>query len=130
MITLSLRTDNPEAEVGVYDNEKQLNYITWQAHKELSVTLNAKIDEILSKLSKEIKDIEAIVAYKGPGSFTGLRIGLSVANALSYSLKIPIVSADGKNWIASGIKRLQNGENEKIAVPEYGSPAYTTTPKK
>lgn len=130
MIVLSIRTDKPEAEVGVFEDEKQLEYTTWQAHKSLSVTLNAKIDEILNKSGKSLKDIQGIVLYKGPGSFTGLRIGFSVANALSYSLVVPIVSSASQNWIQNAIKKLQDGDNEKIALPEYGSPANATLPNK
>ena len=130
MIVLTIRTDKPEAEVGLFQNEKQLNCIKWQAHKELSVTLNVKIDEILNMLSKSLTDVEGIVVFKGPGSFTGLRIGYSVANALAYSLEVPIVSEANSDWLAVGIERLQKGENEKISLPEYGSPAIVTTPRK
>lgn len=130
MTILTIRTDKPEAEVGLFEDKQKLDYIKWQAHKELSVTLNTKIDEILNKLSKLLNDIEGVVVFKGPGSFTGLRIGMSVANSLSYSLDVPVVSATGENWVNEGLKRLQTGENEKTAVPEYGSPAATTPPKK
>ena len=130
MIILTIRTDKPEAEIGLFDNEQQLYYIKWQAHKELSVTLNTKINELLNKSSNSLTDIEGVVIFKGPGSFTGLRIGFSVANALAYSLGTPIVSETSENWVDLGNKRLQKGENEKIAIPEYGSPAAISLPRK
>ena len=130
MIILTIRTDRPEAEVGLFENERQVNYLKWTAHKELSVTLNSKIDVMLNKSSKSLDDIGGIIVFKGPGSFTGLRIGLSVANALSYSLNIPIVSSTTEQWITNGFKKLQNDENEKIALPEYGSDAFVSTPRK
>jgi len=130
MIILTIRTDKPEAEVGLFENKRQLHYFKWTAHKELSVTLNSKIDEILNKSSKTLEDVGGIIAFKGPGSFTGLRIGLSVANALSYSLNIPVVSSTADQWVADGLKKLQAGENEKIALPEYGSDAFVSRPKK
>ena len=67
--------------------------------------------------------------YEGPGSFTGLRIGMSVANALAYSFTIPIVAQSGA-WIEDGIRRLLAGENDNTALPEYGTPAFTTQSKK
>ncbi len=47
--------------------------------------------------------IEGIVCYEGPGSFTGLRIGLSFGNALAYTRGIPIVGARDSSWIEKGL---------------------------
>src|SRR3954465_8538599 len=99
MITLTVRTDKPEAEVGLYKDNEQLAYISWQAHRELAETLHGKILNMLASVDLEIKYLQGIACFKGPGSFTGLRIGLTVANALSYSLDIPIVGSTGENWI-------------------------------
>jgi hypothetical protein len=92
MIILTLRTDKPESELGLYDDEKQLAYEAWHAHRELAETIHKKLAEILKDASKELSDIEGVVCFKGPGSFTGLRIGLSVGNALAYAQSIPIVA--------------------------------------
>jgi len=48
------------------------------------------INQILKKNKKTLKDITEIKIETGPGSFTGLRVGLAVANTLGWSLKIPI----------------------------------------
>lgn len=130
VLILTLRTDKPEAELGLYEDEKQLAYVKWQAHLELSKTIHKKIKEILNKLSTSLEDIEGIVAYKGPGSFTGLRIGLGVANALAYAQDIPIVATAGENWLKNGIKDLLAGKNDKIVLPKYGSAPYTSKPHK
>jgi tRNA threonylcarbamoyladenosine biosynthesis protein TsaB len=84
MIILTIRTDNPEAELGIYDGSKQLAYKTWHAHRALAETLHAAIRDELQQSQLDLKKVQGIVAYKGPGSFTGLRIGLTVANAISY----------------------------------------------
>lgn len=130
MIILTVRTDKPEAEIGIFDAETQLAYETWQAHRELAETIHAKIAEMLKQAGKNLEDIEGIVAFKGPGSFTGLRIGLSVANALAYAQRIPIVAAQSDGWIKIGIKHLQNHESNKLALPEYGADAHITAPRK
>lgn len=130
MLVLTIRTDKPEAEAGLYDREKRLAYETWPAHRDLSTTINRKIEEILDSLSISADNLQGIVVFRGPGSFTGLRIGFAVANTLAYSLKIPVVASGGKNWIESGISALQNGKSDKIALPDYGSPANTTKPVK
>ena len=51
MIVLTIKTDNPEAEVGLFKDGEQLAYIKWQAHRELSTTLHQKVDQILNKSS-------------------------------------------------------------------------------
>lgn len=48
------------------------------------------IEELLKKGNKKITDITEIEVFVGPGSFTGLRVGVSIANALGYALKIPV----------------------------------------
>jgi tRNA threonylcarbamoyl adenosine modification protein YeaZ len=48
------------------------------------------INQILNKNKKTLKDLTAIEVETGPGSFTGLRVGLAVANALGWALKIPV----------------------------------------
>lgn len=48
------------------------------------------IDKLLRKHKLKTSDIDKIEANIGPGSFTGLRVGISVANALSFALKIPV----------------------------------------
>lgn len=127
---LTIRTDKPEAEIGLYSNGQQLAVIKWQAHWQLAETIHTKIDEILNKSSISLDDIQGIIAFKGPGSFTGLRIGLSVANALAYSLQIPIVGVSGENWIEQGTKKLAAGANSKLTLPLYGSAPRTTAQRK
>lgn len=129
MFILTIRTDKPEAEIGLYQDETQLAYETWQAHRELSDTLHKKIKALLESQKKDFPGIEGIVVFKGPGSFTGLRIGITVADALAYGLNVPIVAATD-DWIESGIKRLLAGENERIALPHYGAPVHITQQKK
>jgi len=127
MIILGLRTDKPEAELYLYKDQQPLGELKWQAHLELSKTIHRQIKKLLNKSSISLKDVEGIVCFQGPGSFTGLRIGLSVANTLAYANSIPVVAKRGDDWLESGIKDLLAGKNDKIAVPYYDRPAATST---
>ncbi|HET7320779.1 MAG TPA: tRNA (adenosine(37)-N6)-threonylcarbamoyltransferase complex dimerization subunit type 1 TsaB [Candidatus Saccharimonadales bacterium] len=129
MLILTVRTDKPEAELGLFENEKQLSYEKWLAHRELAETIHAQIQDLLVTNGKDIPEVQGIVIFRGPGSFTGLRIGVSVANALANSLQIPIVSTKGNDWVVTGIAKLANGINERIVVPDYGSEPHITKPK-
>ena len=130
MIILALRTDKPEAELYLYDGSQKLAELKWPAHLKLAETLNTKLKEILNKSSISDSDLNGIAVYQGPGSFTGLRIGLSVGNALAYAQNIPIVAKGGEHWLAKAIKNLLAGQNDHIAVPEYGAPVRVTKPRK
>lgn len=130
MLILTLRTDNPQAEIGLYDNDDRLTYDTWHAHRDLGRTIHDRIKHLVASQGFNIDDIEGVVAFRGPGSFTGLRIGLTVADAMAYGNGSPIVGSMGETWIADGIARLKSGENDVQVVPEYGSEAHITTPRK
>jgi len=129
MLILTMRTDKPEAELGLFEDEKQLTYETWLAHRELAETIHIKIDRLLKSKQKELKNLQGVVVFKGAGSFTGLRIGITIANALADALKVPIVSTTADDWIVTGIAKLANGLNEKVALPEYGGEPNVTLPK-
>lgn len=130
MIILTIRTDKPEAELGLYDGVELLAQVSWLAHRQLAETIHSKIRDLLKKSKKDWHDIKGIVCYKGPGSFTGLRIGITVGNALAGNLGVSIVAEGSDDWVSKGTKRLLAGESEKIAMPEYGRDAHITTPRK
>lgn len=132
MLILTIRTDKPEAEIGLYEDHEQLAYESWIAHRELGLTIHQKIADVLQVAGKELSGVQAIVAFKGPGSFTGLRIGLTVVNTLSYGLGIPVIGEtnDDDSWISKGVARLLAGETETVVLPEYGAEVHITTPRK
>ena len=130
MLILTIRTDKPEAELGLYEGTKQLAYYTWPAHRELAETIHLKLRDLLGSKHKALHDVQGIVFFQGPGSFTGLRIGASVANALAEGTVAPIVGTVGDQWIEEGLKRLLTGEKDPLALPEYGAAPHITAPRK
>ena len=129
MTILTLRTDKPEAEVGLFNGQTKIAYEIWEAHRKLAETIHHKIEALLQASGKTWLDVDGVVAYQGPGSFTGLRIGLSVENAIGYSLQVPVVATQGDDWIHKGIERLMAGEQDEVALPFYGGEANITKPK-
>ncbi len=130
MLILTIRTDKPDAELRLFDDQNQLAEIVWQAHRQLAETLHLKIKDLLARQQKTLADLEGIVAYQGPGSFTGLRIGLSVANALADALQLPIVAGISEDWQVVGIAKLLAGDQDGLVMPEYGAPVRITEQKK
>jgi tRNA threonylcarbamoyl adenosine modification protein YeaZ len=131
-VVLTLRTDKPEAEVGVYDMQgKQLSYHTWLAHRQLSSTLLGVIRDELVKRGAAFDAIGSVLVFRGPGSFTGLRIGITVANTLAHGLNVPIVGiADQHDWLERGLAKLADGANDQLVLPEYGAEANITKQKR
>lgn len=127
---LTIKTDQPTAELALYKDEVKLDEIIWHAHRELSTTLLSKIHDILEQNQLSFDDLSGVAVFKGPGSFTGLRIGAVVANTLSYSLNAPVVGTSGDNWQLNAISRIKTGENDQIVQPEYGGKPNITKPKK
>ena len=102
----------------------------WQADRTLADKLLGYLEDQLRKNDKSWDNISGIGVFQGPGSFTGLRIGMTVLNTLADAKKIPIVGSTGDNWQDQAIKRLKNGENDQIVLPFYGREANITTPRK
>lgn len=70
--------------------------------------LHVFIEEILKETTIGIKDLQAIAVSKGPGSYTGLRIGVSTAKGLCYALGIPLISIDTLRVLAKKVN-VENG---------------------
>lgn len=87
--------DNTKTIVGL--NNFRLEKPTGPAKSQQVLNL---IDQILKKHKKTLKDITEIKVETGPGSFTGLKVGVSVANALAWTLKIPV---NGKRQIVKPV---------------------------
>jgi len=130
MLVLTIKSDAPQAALSLYNDQQLLKKEDWLADRTLADTIHLKIAELLKSSSKDWADIKGLVCFEGPGSFTGLRIGLTVGNALAYGLDAPIVGARGKDWELIGIKKLLGGKNETIVIPHYGSEPHITPPKK
>lgn len=82
-------SDSENIIVGVGDKRFEAKAKDGASQKLLSF-----IDEVLRKEGVSLKDIKEIEVNPGPGSFTGLRVGLAVANALGWALKIPVNGKD------------------------------------
>lgn len=85
-------TSNQTIKVGLQINNK--NHISERPlEKQKAQVVLPMIDELLKKHNLTLKDLEAIKVNPGPGSFTGIRVGYTIANTLAFLLKIPIYSS-------------------------------------
>jgi len=82
-------SDNQKISVGVQlENKKEIIEREIDTRKAQAVL--PMVDEVLKKHGLSVRNLSSIEVFEGPGSYTGLRVGIAIANALSYSLKIPV----------------------------------------
>ncbi|MBP5582600.1 MAG: tRNA (adenosine(37)-N6)-threonylcarbamoyltransferase complex dimerization subunit type 1 TsaB [Bacteroidales bacterium] len=79
------------------------------AHSE---KLTVLIEDLLKERNLQIADCNAIALSKGPGSYTGLRIGASVAKGLCYTCSLPLITVDTLQALALSCKDLVNNDDE------------------
>lgn len=125
-----LDTSTPSCRVTFIDASGAWHDYEWQADRQLAQGLLGYFTKIVEEHGMTPADIRGIGVFRGPGSFTGLRIGMTVMNTLADSKKIPIVGAEGDDWREEVVQRLKNGENDRVVMPFYGRDARITTPRK
>jgi len=126
---LLLDTSTPECRLTFVEGDWRYD-TKWQADRELAKGLLSYVQSQLEGQEKTWSDLTGLGVYKGPGSFTGLRIGITVLNTVAYAQKISIVGETGEEWQEKAIQRLQRGESDQIVLPEYGGEANITQPRK
>jgi len=129
-VILLLDTSTAECHLRLYEGATLLLENGWQADRELAEGLLGYIQQKAAEQNKTLDDISGIGLMQGPGSFTGLRIGASVCNAIAADRNIPIVGTAGEEWQTNALKRLADGENDQVILPDYGRPARITQPRK
>lgn len=110
--------------------DDQRHEYEWQADRLLARGLLEFVERSLAEHGMTFDDITALGVFRGPGSYTGLRIGITVWNTIADARNLPIVGEVGSVWQAEALKRLLAGGNDRLILPEYGGQANITTPRK
>lgn len=127
---LALKTDSMVAELYLLkDDGEEASKDVWEAGRSLAKDLLAHIDALVTTAGSW-QEISGIIVFRGPGSFTGLRIGITTANTIAYANTISIIGETKDDWRSNGVRRLLGGENDQMVLPEYGADPHITAPKK
>ncbi|MEQ3337917.1 tRNA (adenosine(37)-N6)-threonylcarbamoyltransferase complex dimerization subunit type 1 TsaB [Clostridium butyricum] len=100
MITLAIDSSSKVATVALMKDENLLSEITLNDKREHSVVLMSIIEDLLKYNNLTVNDIDGYVVSKGPGSFTGLRIGMATVKGLSFGSNKPYVSISSLDALA------------------------------
>lgn len=101
MTILSIDTSNYPLGVALIEEDKVIGeYITY-IKKNHSVRAMPAIEQLLKDCGIETKDLTKVVVANGPGSYTGVRIGVTLAKTLAWSLGIPLIPVSSLATLAS-----------------------------
>ena len=109
MYQLLLDSSNIYLSVGLAKDGKVVDsifYNAWQRQSELMVT---EVDNILKRNNIDKKELDAVVVGIGPGSYTGVRIGVTIAKTIAYALKIKV-------YAKSSLSLLKHGNSPTICL--------------
>ena len=84
------------------------------AHAE---TVNPMIQSVMKEAKRNFKDLEAIAVSSGPGSYTGLRIGINSAKGFCYGLEIPLIAISSLEIMAVAGKNYEGKHENAVLVP-------------
>lgn len=108
MIILSLDTSCKTAMVSAAEDDTILASVTVQDHKTHSVKMLPAVEYVLSAAGKLPGDVSLVAVTNGPGSYTGLRIGVTTAKTFAYSLNIPVVGINTLEMLAASLCGAQD----------------------
>lgn len=103
MKVLSLDSSTQCATCAILEDDKLLGEISFNYKKQHSVVLMPMVQNLLKNSGCDIDDIDGFVVSKGPGSFTGLRIGMAVVKGLSQGSNKPFVSVSTLDSLANNM---------------------------
>lgn len=104
MKLLHIDTSNQPLSVSITDGNEVLAEFNSAMKINHSITMMSQIESLLTYTKLEMKDIEGIVVAKGPGSYTGLRIGVTAAKTLAYTLNVPLYAISSLAAIAASVR--------------------------
>jgi tRNA threonylcarbamoyladenosine biosynthesis protein TsaB len=88
---LAIDTSTRQTGVALYDAAQVLHEVVWRSKRRHTVELTPAIETALAMNGHTLDDLEAVAVATGPGSYTGLRIGLAVAKGLALGRHLPLV---------------------------------------
>ena len=109
MLTLLLDSSNKRLDVGLANDQKIIDQIGYEAWQQQSEKMIPELDNLFARNHITRHDIGAIMVGIGPGSYTGVRIALTIAKVMSFALNIPIYGI-------SSLRLLKIGEQPTICL--------------
>ena len=114
---LCIETGTTVCSVALGNENGVLGYKDLNDSKAHATQLSVLIDELMGELKFDISQIDAIAVNKGPGSYTGLRIGVSLAKGICYSLGKPLIAIGSLDSMVPGVANTTDAKNADLLCP-------------
>ncbi|RNB91503.1 tRNA (adenosine(37)-N6)-threonylcarbamoyltransferase complex dimerization subunit type 1 TsaB [Brevibacillus fluminis] len=109
MRVLAIDTSNLVLSVAIVEEARVLGELTTNLNKNHSVTLMDSVSYLMGQLGIKPKDLSGIAVAKGPGSYTGVRIGVATAKSMAWSLGIPVIGISSLQTLACNAAGFEGG---------------------
>ena len=109
MITVLLDSSNTNLSVGIAKDNLLLEYISYEAWQRQSEYMIVELNKLLEKHNIQKEDIKEVIVAKGPGSYTGVRIAITIARTIAVAL-------DAKLYAVSSLRVQKDGVRPSICL--------------
>ncbi len=118
MKILAVDTSTRHLSLAVSDGDKTLASRNTRPRKDLSMTITFDIERVLQKANARLSDLDGFVVGLGPGSFTSLRVGLSMLKAFVLVTGKPVVGVSSLDAVAMNVRvsRVRHGAGAQVCV--------------
>lgn len=113
-VLLCLETSGPVCSVSLARDNKCIGIKENQDTFQHAAVLTVLIDQLSKEHNISLQELDGIALSAGPGSYTGLRIGTSVAKGLCYALNLPLIAVNSLEVLANGVRKNQDITNSII----------------
>ncbi|MBA4166862.1 MAG: tRNA (adenosine(37)-N6)-threonylcarbamoyltransferase complex dimerization subunit type 1 TsaB, partial [Chitinophagaceae bacterium] len=107
-LILSIDTAMENAGLCVAENAEILSIKTNSRQTDHAAWMHNAIKDALQDAGKKMSDLNAVAVTSGPGSYTGLRVGMASAKGLCYVLNVPLITESTLHLTAFGVKKNTN----------------------
>jgi tRNA threonylcarbamoyladenosine biosynthesis protein TsaB len=125
-LLLALDTSTSTASVALFDGQRVISETTWLAGREHSARLLIEVQSALDRVGRTQAELTGLVVAQGPGSFTGVRVALSVAKGIAAGLSIRAWGVSSLEVLAHAARAAGDSELPVRAVVEAGRQRYAT----
>jgi len=116
-LILNLETATQVCSVALSDNGRVVELMESGEKNSHSVTLTVFIDAVMKKAGIAFSELDAVAVSKGPGSYTGLRIGVSAAKGICYGAGKPLIAISTLESMAAGAKGMASLGTPSLFCP-------------
>lgn len=114
-LLLNIDTATETGSIALSDGETILAEMINQDQKDHAAWIHNAIKELVKNAGRTLQELEAIAVTAGPGSYTGLRVGMATAKGLCYVLKIPLITESTLKVMArAGVEQVAANANSAV----------------